>query len=384
MNIQCYHNIHKDQEVKGFLDYQYCSELEDVIQYNVYRVLENNYIDDIEYICIYAHGSRVFGNPRKDSDIDFVLFYKGSIREDDLFNIFVDESIFIEHIKCDFNPIRIIDDSDIEYYIQKHDVEYYQKPLSEKLYNLRFALDDFEPEEVQLSKPKQENTITKEDSLYKNIKFRENFVDLGLPSGTLWRKYNLGAFEGKYAFSWYGNYYAWGETQPKEEYSWKTYKFGEGEKSLTKYCNDDSYGKKTIDETSPWGFWRYKDDLTQLLPEDDVVTQLYRSKHFHIPNEDECNELLKYCTYKWKTDYNGIDGLNGYILVSNINHKMIFIPAAGVYQTYGLQHKGSVAWFWSSTLYYGSAARMVTANNVEVNLFLHDKYVGVPVRAVYN
>lgn len=117
MNIQCYHNIHKDQEVKGFLDYQYCSELEDVIQYNVYRVLENNYIDDIEYICIYAHGSRVFGNPRKDSDIDFVLFYKGSIREDDLFNIFVDESIFIEHIKCDFNPIRIIDDSDIEYYI---------------------------------------------------------------------------------------------------------------------------------------------------------------------------------------------------------------------------------------------------------------------------
>jgi predicted nucleotidyltransferase len=64
-----------------------------------------------------VHGSRVFGNPRKNSDIDFILFYKGTIREDDLFNIFVDENIYIEHIKCDFNPIQINDVSDIEYYI---------------------------------------------------------------------------------------------------------------------------------------------------------------------------------------------------------------------------------------------------------------------------
>jgi predicted nucleotidyltransferase len=64
-----------------------------------------------------VHGSRVFGNPRKNSDIDFVLFYKGTIREDDLFNIFVDENIYIEHIKCDFNSIQINDVSDIEHYI---------------------------------------------------------------------------------------------------------------------------------------------------------------------------------------------------------------------------------------------------------------------------
>ena len=129
MFIECYHKIHKDQEVQGFLNYDSCAELEDIIIYNVSDVLEDNdiiYNDEIEYLCIYAHGSRVFGNPRKNSDIDFVLFYKGTIREDDLFNIFADENIYIEHIKCDFNPIEIDDKSDIKYYIQKHDIEYHQ------------------------------------------------------------------------------------------------------------------------------------------------------------------------------------------------------------------------------------------------------------------
>lgn len=149
MNIKCYHITHKDQPVKGFLDFGTCSDIENTVRYNVYTILEDNNIinlnytgdDEIDYMCIYAHGSRVFGNPRKDSDIDFVLFYKGSIREDDLFNIFADEDIYIEHAKCDFNPIEIEDESDIEYYIQKHDIEYHQKSISEKLYNLQEMLN---------------------------------------------------------------------------------------------------------------------------------------------------------------------------------------------------------------------------------------------------
>ena len=99
MFITCYHKVHKDQEVQGFLNYDSCAELEDIVAYNVSEVLEDNdiiYNNEIEYLCIYAHGSRVFGNPRKNSDIDFVLFYKGTIREDDLFNIFVNENIWID------------------------------------------------------------------------------------------------------------------------------------------------------------------------------------------------------------------------------------------------------------------------------------------------
>ena len=41
----------------------------------------------------------------------------------------------------------------------------------------------------------------------------EGFVDLGLSSGTLQCNKNIGATNGDTAESWYGNYYAWGETE---------------------------------------------------------------------------------------------------------------------------------------------------------------------------
>ena len=212
MLIECYHKIHKDQEVQGFLNYDSCAKLENVVAYNVSEVLEDNdiiYNDEIEYLCIYAHGSRVFGNPRKNSDIDFVLFYKGTIREDDLFNIFADENIYIEHIKCDFNPIEIDDETDIEYYIQKHDIEYHQKPVLEKKINLALALDDFDDEEqVQNIKSKQ---INHRDYTKEYLDLMKVVVDLGLPSGTLWCKYNLDAYPEldphPFASDFYGNYY---------------------------------------------------------------------------------------------------------------------------------------------------------------------------------
>lgn len=47
------------------------------------------------------------------------------------------------------------------------------------------------------------------------------YVDLGLPSGTLWAVYNVGSDDEYYC----GDYFAWGETEPKELYSWETYKF---------------------------------------------------------------------------------------------------------------------------------------------------------------
>ena len=74
------------------------------------------------------------------------------------------------------------------------------------------------------------------------------YVDLGLPSGLQWATCNVGATtpEG------YGNYYAWGETEPKETYSWATYKWCDGESdSQTKYCTNSAYGtvdsKKVLD-----------------------------------------------------------------------------------------------------------------------------------------
>lgn len=80
------------------------------------------------------------------------------------------------------------------------------------------------------------------------------WVDLGLPSGTLWATCNVGADtpEG------FGDYFAWGETAPKDDYSWETYRWCNGYfNTMTKYCTNGSYG--TVD------------NRTELDPEDDAA-----------------------------------------------------------------------------------------------------------------
>ncbi|MCQ2315083.1 MAG: hypothetical protein MJZ85_00135 [Bacteroidales bacterium] len=68
------------------------------------------------------------------------------------------------------------------------------------------------------------------------------YVDLGLPSGTLWATCNVGADKPED----YGGYFAWGETKKKTEYSWNPYKWCNGSyNTLTKYCTHSDCG--TVD-----------------------------------------------------------------------------------------------------------------------------------------
>ena len=154
----------------------------------------------------------------------------------------------------------------------------------------------------------------------------EGFVDLGLPSGTLWSTKNIGATNGDTAESWYGNYYAWGELETKTNYSWSTYKYG-SRTTLTKYCNDSEYGKEG-----------YTDKLTQLVPADNVAT--ITNSAWRMPTEAELNEL-KALPNKWiknydpsktehTTDDGGIQGLNGRLFTGE-NGNTLFILAAGYY-----------------------------------------------------
>lgn len=86
------------------------------------------------------------------------------------------------------------------------------------------------------------------------------YVDLGLPSGTLWATCNVGADSPED----YGDYYAWGDTLPKTMYDWKSYPYAtfvDGHYELTKYCMDSSCG-----------FNGFVDDLTVLELVDDAVT----------------------------------------------------------------------------------------------------------------
>ena len=107
------------------------------------------------------------------------------------------------------------------------------------------------------------------------------YVDLGLPSGLLWATCNVGAntpYEP-------GDYFAWGETEPKEVYDWSTYKWCKGDKnSLTKY---------TIPEGSSDGFVDYK---TRLEPADDAANANWGG-NWRMPTDDEWQELQLNCEY---------------------------------------------------------------------------------------
>lgn len=131
------------------------------------------------------------------------------------------------------------------------------------------------------------------------------YVDLGLPSGNLWAECNLGASSPEA----YGDYYAWGEVKPKQEYTYPNHKwYKEGAPSLgfTKYNNED--GKLTLED------------------EDDAVIQKL-GNGWRTPTLADFRELTnqKYTTIE-KTTLNGVAG---YQITSKKNKKSIFIPFAG-------------------------------------------------------
>ena len=160
------------------------------------------------------------------------------------------------------------------------------------------------------------------------------YVDLGLPSGLKWATCNVGATAAGRA----GNYYAWGETEPKTTYSWATYKWCNGSSStFTKYNTKSSYG--TVD------------NKTVLDLADDAARANWGGQ-WRMPTKEECEELLDNCTLKWVYSYKGT-GVAGRIVTSNINGNSIFLPAAGCRNDDVLNDAGRNGIYWSSSLYAG-------------------------------
>lgn len=102
-------------------------------------------------------------------------------------------------------------------------------------------------------------------------------IDLGLPSGTKWCCCNVGAGSPEE----YGDYYAWGETEPKSEYSWSTYNWSKGSyDSMTKYCAQSRYG-----------YNGFTDNLTELQSDDDAATA-NRGNAWQMPSLTQWQELI--------------------------------------------------------------------------------------------
>ncbi len=170
-------------------------------------------------------------------------------------------------------------------------------------------------------------------------------VDLGLPSGIKWANMNIGAESPED----YGDYFAWGETEPyyveghsqdnpcsnwkpgkSDGYDWGSYKWFNGsDDSMTRYCADDN---KTI-----------------LDLEDDAANANWGG-NWRMPTIEEMKELKNYCTWTWTT----LNGVEGYIVSSKTNSNSIFLPATGFrYDSgpfAGLNAVGSAGNYWSSSL----------------------------------
>ena len=136
------------------------------------------------------------------------------------------------------------------------------------------------------------------------------YVDLGLPSGKKWATCNVGATSAED----YGDYFAWGETSPKAEYTWENSVTGGEQMS-------DISGNAQYDAAAAnWGgSWR-------------------------MPTKDEMQELVDYCEWEW-TQVNGVNGSK----VTGPNGSCIFLPAAGYRDGTSLYFDGCYGFYWSST-----------------------------------
>ena len=158
------------------------------------------------------------------------------------------------------------------------------------------------------------------------------YVDLGLPSGLLWAACNVGANSPEE----YGDYFAWGETQPKDYYDWSTYQYCNGDyDQLTKYCNN-----------SIFGYNGFTDSLNTLLPEDDAATANWGSD-WRMPSQAEWEELLDNTTVTWT--WNMKKGVSGRLFTAS-NGNSLFLPAAGYRNDVNLYNAVSFGYYWSSSL----------------------------------
>ena len=139
------------------------------------------------------------------------------------------------------------------------------------------------------------------------------YVDLGLPSGTLWAEHNVGALfpEG------YGDHFAWGEIEPKANYT------SDNSSSYQQDLGDISGNPMFDAATANWG-----DD-------------------WRMPTLEEMFELTQQCTWTW-TEVNGVPG---YKVASKTNDNYIFLPASGFRVNGDLLDQNNYGYYWTSTPY---------------------------------
>lgn len=184
-------------------------------------------------------------------------------------------------------------------------------------------------------------------------------IDLGL--SVKWADTNIGAASP----TDYGDYYSWGETASKTQYSWKTYKYCKGSyTTMTKYCANARFGDV--------------DNVAVLNAADDVATAKLGEK-WRTPTDAEWSELRNKCEWVWSRK----NGVNGYFVIGP-NMNAIFLPASGYHYDARTGNVGHIGYYWSSSVDTHSSgyAWYVFFNSDDTYRYCNSRYYGLSVRAV--
>lgn len=200
------------------------------------------------------------------------------------------------------------------------------------------------------------------------------YVDLGLPSGTLWATYNVGATS-PYEKGWY---FAWGETEPHEDFSWECYKFFKG------YEVDPNNGE-----------WAVLENIGSDISGTEYDAARYQwGNGWRLPNEQERYELCMLCWTNGSTVENGVRGVR----LHGPNEHSIFLPICGFGLWYGdpdpFHNTSAAYWTGSEDPEYGYNGRPIEPSNVAMSFAVErdagftgatsQKAYGLNIRAVVN
>lgn len=187
----------------------------------------------------------------------------------------------------------------------------------------------------------EESSDTEEEDIDISGKLNGHaYVDLGLPSGTLWATCNVGANSP----TEYGNYYSWGETETKSNYSKNTYSY---------------YGTPVT------------------LSDNNDVAHIKWGETWRIPTKDDFDEIKNNCDWEWTIQ----SGQNGYKVIGP-NGKSIFLPAAGNHMNDVPYYKDTYCLYWLSTSASEERAWYCELCPDHRVTYKGDRYLGLTIRPV--
>ena len=159
----------------------------------------------------------------------------------------------------------------------------------------------------------------------------------------------------------YGDYYAWGETVPKERFDLSNYKWCDYQEKMTKY---------------------FLGDEKSVLDEGDDAAHVKLGGRWRMPTRAEWDKLVEVCSWKW-SDENGVNGYK----VMGPNGNEIFLPAAGVMDKTELDFEATRGYYWSSNnsvdAFSNSAYDLYFANTKHYSISTVGRQYGCSVRPVW-